>query len=441
MAAWRMAMKVGSNGPSMWEKCRDAGVAAITYDEVGKIDFSGKETERYLSKLYPSQQASLRRVAYEIKKGDTIYVKDGGQIVGKGIVVGRYRYDHMGTLRDESGRAWRHQLNVKWDIGFPSVEASFGSEPLTVKALSNKDVELIERLATRKRRWWIYKCNSKQHPYQVSYGDWEKDFFEPDKVSEWGSTEWIHRNQLERLRPGDIILAHQTDRQTLVGIAEVIRLNSRRPYVDVILRPLAKIGVKINRLKEVDPRIAEIPALQAGPIRTIYAISEQDARLLLRASGVPHLVDWVAVDAQRTVSANQKMAPTLMVAVRFTAPALDSLKVILSWKKQQFCAVTKEYSREGWKVRSVEREKVGYDLHCSKGSRFVEVEVKGISGSKEEFLVTSGEVRRSETSRQFVICIVTGATSKPRIHKYRADEFLSKFALQPTQYRACKKPR
>src|SRR5882724_1945771 len=131
--------------------------------------------------------------------------------------------------------------------------------------------------------FWIYKCNSGNHPYQAAYGDWS-DFFIEDGPSEWGSTEWVPA--LADAKPGHTILAYQTDRNELVGLARVKQLRARGRYLDLILRPIRKIGIKVRPLKARDPKIASIPALQPGPIRTLYPISDVDAKRLLRAAGV-----------------------------------------------------------------------------------------------------------------------------------------------------------
>src|SRR5205823_1679615 len=49
--------------------------------------------------------------------------------------------------------------------------------------------------------------------------------------------------------------------------------------------PIRKIGVKVRPLKTHEPKIAAIPALQPGPIRTLYSIQGSDAKRLPRAAG------------------------------------------------------------------------------------------------------------------------------------------------------------
>lgn len=97
--------------------------------------------------------------------------------------------------------------------------------------------------------------------------------------------------------------------------------------------------------------------------------------------------------------------------------------------------VTKTYTREGWKVESVEQEKVGYDLYCTKGSRVACVEVKGKSGGQEEFILTANEYESAKGNEDFVICIVTNAITKPILKKYSGKQLLEKFQMKPLSYR------
>jgi hypothetical protein len=87
-------------------------------------------------------------------------------------------------------------------------------------------------MTSRRDIYWMYKCNSRGHPCQVVSGDWDK-FFTKNKVDRWGSTEWVP--DLGDARPGNIILAYQTDRNELVGLAKVIALKSRGKFFDLVL--------------------------------------------------------------------------------------------------------------------------------------------------------------------------------------------------------------
>jgi hypothetical protein len=99
--------------------------------------------------------------------------------------------------------------------------------------------------------------------------------------------------------------------------------------------------------------------------------------------------------------------------------------------------VTKTFRQTGWTVQSVERDKCGFDLRCCKGKAVKEVEVKGVAGSVEGFLITGGEVAQAERNPRFVICVVTDALSDDaRLTSYTGKEFLRRFTLDPIQFAA-----
>jgi hypothetical protein len=151
MKTWRMSLRDGIQGCKMWPACFDLHVAAITYLPLEKTDLSKypeREPKELWAQLKPAQKASLRRVAYEMKPGDVIYVKEGPEIVGKGVVEGEkeraYKFDSIGRLKTPSGLLWSHQVPVKWVPEFPPVKIFLGSEMLTVKELSSDKLTLLE---------------------------------------------------------------------------------------------------------------------------------------------------------------------------------------------------------------------------------------------------------------------------------------------------------
>jgi len=99
--------------------------------------------------------------------------------------------------------------------------------------------------------------------------------------------------------------------------------------------------------------------------------------------------------------------------------------------------VTNWYEGRDWLVESVENEKIGYDLNCSKGSMVQCVEVKGIGGEDVAFIITQREFREAQTNSDFVICIITSALSiEPKLHPYSGSQFIEKFKFDPIAYRA-----
>jgi hypothetical protein len=131
---------------------------------------------------------------------------------------------------------------------------------------------------------WIYKCNSESHPYQNASGDWRLNFFHGrganGQVACWGLLSVVP--ELDQLQPGDSILAYQTDRNELVGLVKMIEFAGDEVRLQAVEEFVA--GVKVRPLRQADPQIAAIPALAPGPIRTLYAISDSHAQLLVAAA-------------------------------------------------------------------------------------------------------------------------------------------------------------
>jgi len=151
MTAWRMAFRVGNKGEELWPKCQELGVAAMEYHAVDDIDLSEYpvgEPKPAWAGLASPQQASLKRLVYEMAKGDVIYVKQGKMIVAKGVVTGPYRFDKENRIRDENGRYWQHQRPIKWNAAFSPVRMQLGNQQIVALVrLTDEDVAGIEKNA------------------------------------------------------------------------------------------------------------------------------------------------------------------------------------------------------------------------------------------------------------------------------------------------------
>jgi hypothetical protein len=106
-------------------------------------------------------------------------------------------------------------------------------------------------------------------------------------------------------------------------------------------------------------------------------------------------------------------------------------------ERAAIAAVTELYTAKGWDVRSVESEGRGFDLECRRETNEENVEVKGVSGSQQCFIITAGEVQQSRANPKFVLYVVTEARSqRPTLNRYTGEEFSQRFKLAPIQYRA-----
>lgn len=98
------------------------------------------------------------------------------------------------------------------------------------------------------------------------------------------------------------------------------------------------------------------------------------------------------------------------------------------------------YESNGWRVRSVEQEKIGYDLHCTKEGQVKHVEVKGRSRDGEVIILTSQEWNRALEDSCFVLALVAAATTQtPQLHQWAGTEIQTEFEVLPIAFRARKR--
>jgi hypothetical protein len=108
-------------------------------------------------------------------------------------------------------------------------------------------------------------------------------------------------------------------------------------------------------------------------------------------------------------------------------------------KKVELAAVSyvrKHYRTSGWKVKSVESEKRGYDLLCTNDVTEAHVEVKGVQGEQCSFIITARELDAAKNDPNFILCIVRSALVNPSLSKYLGAEFIEHFDLKSLAYRA-----
>jgi hypothetical protein len=264
---------------------------------------------------------------------------------------------------------------------------------------------------------WICKCNARNAPHQVAFGDWDDVFAEPGD-REWGSTEWTP--ELGKAQPGDTIFAYQTDRNEFVGIAKVVRLRKHGAYRELILRPVEEVRVKVKPLKKRYASVSRIPALQPGPIHTLYSIAADDARRLLRAARSTYRVDIDDAARQAGESVSGGGFGTVEENRKVEAAAIKHVR---------------EYFRaHGCAVHDVSAEKCGYDLECRRGRVTLHVEVKGTRGPEQKFILTRNEERTWKSDRHYRLALVTNALSSPTLFQFRGPRALARIYLEPIAY-------
>jgi hypothetical protein len=104
--------------------------------------------------------------------------------------------------------------------------------------------------------------------------------------------------------------------------------------------------------------------------------------------------------------------------------------------------VKKHYETQGWRVASVEAQKLGYDLLCMSDEAEEHVEVKGIQGTECCFIITAGEIRNALMDRKHVTCVVTGALSgSPTLVRLSSDALMGEFEHHPLAFRLVPKSK
>lgn len=265
----------------------------------------------------------------------------------------------------------------------------------------------------------MYKCNAQGHDYQRTDGDWA-EVFESSGPQWWGRTRVVP--ELANAKVGDKILAYQTDRNELVGVAKVVRWDREGRYKRLILRPIENIGVRVRPLKEADSRLARIPAFQPGPIHTLYQISTPDALLVLKAARARLADEADEVDAE--VSETKKTA-----GAGFGTPE-ENKRV----ERAAVRHVTRNYEARGWWVRNVGHKNLGYDLICSRSGERRHVEVKGARGEGQQFILTANELETWKRDPHFVLAFVRRAlSSSPALTLYPHAK-MDDFAIAPLSF-------
>lgn len=105
-------------------------------------------------------------------------------------------------------------------------------------------------------------------------------------------------------------------------------------------------------------------------------------------------------------------------------------------EKAAIRAATNFLELEDWRVRSVESDRLGYDLHCVKPGHVLRVKVKGVRGSQLTFVLTAGEYTRAQTDAAFALCVVTSALRIPKVLLLRKDELKAALRVVPLSYKA-----
>ena len=262
--------------------------------------------------------------------------------------------------------------------------------------------------------YWVYKCNSKGEALgNNNWGDWEDEdaFGRGRSVFQWGNVANIP--DLARPKKGDCIIAHQSDRHKLVGVAQVVGLRNGQ----FRLRPLERIDADMRRLKKEHATVARIRAYQPGLYRTIYDISNTDAELLLRLAR-----GSAATQARGGGRARQRLADALdeyaasEEGLSFTRgtkgkgqgfglPARERRVV----ERRAVDLAIAHFESDGWVVADVGNNQP-YDLRCQRRGVELHVEVKGTIGLGQKVILPKNEVLHAQSYKHVALVVVHGVS-------------------------------
>ena len=104
--------------------------------------------------------------------------------------------------------------------------------------------------------------------------------------------------------------------------------------------------------------------------------------------------------------------------------------------EQAACAAVRDYFRkEGFRIVSREKEKIGYDFDVFKKGAELHVEVKGVSGCRLKFPITANEISCAKYDKKFCLAVVTETkTPQKKVRVVVRTDFLKHFYLKPLAY-------
>jgi Protein NO VEIN, C-terminal len=250
-------------------------------------------------------------------------------------------------------------------------------------------------------KYWMYKCSTSARTGQNS-GDWERVFAGDARL--WGEPSKIPT--LDDLRSGHLLLAYQSNRNELVGVARVLGFERYRGSRHVKVVPVERIGVKVRPLKKQYSRIGALGALRQGPVQTLYEVATSDAEFLLRVARAATSADPRSQSESKGKFGSSDGADSVTQYLRESQgfevdPAVR--KVIEAAAVQR---ARHHYERVGFRV--IERGKP-FDLECRRGSTTLFVEVKGTQTKGTKIFLTPNEVDFAHDNRMelFVVHSMT----------------------------------
>jgi hypothetical protein len=231
-------------------------------------------------------------------------------------------------------------------------------------------------------------------------------------------TDWFIATNFRNVQRGDEVYIYTGDQNLgIVGYAKVVRVDLQQ-LILYLNFDLDKCAALLE-----NPIPASLVRKWVYPRAAVVSLADHAAKL-------EKLLPW---KGNRNKPANQ-ISSRNRVGAGFGDPVRN--------KEVETAAVrvvTNYFRRKGWKVESVEKLGVGFDLLCRKGSAVKKVEVKGVSGEEPKFMLTERELNAADDA-DFVLNVVLRAlSSKPQRKTWSGSEMKKNFDFRPIQFQAALK--
>ena len=228
-----------------------------------------------------------------------------------------------------------------------------------------------------------------------------------------GSTSWACGKKTEK---GNILLMYfQKPHSGIIAVSRAVTAaepGKEWPYV-----------AKIGKVKFIPQKISLVEIRSLFPRwrwhkypRSHVYLDDRKANVLLKRADLPLETPPVSVKAS---------------GAGFGTPKQNRLV-----EKSARQALMKYFPRHKYKIRSREKENIGYDFDVRSANETLHVELKGVSGTDLSFVITANEVKCACKDQRFRLAVVTNARTAPRVWLFTAKEFLKRFTLKPLAYYA-----
>jgi hypothetical protein len=188
-----------------------------------------------------------------------------------------------------------------------------------------------------------------------------------------------------------------------------------------------EISLRINRERTL-ALLRSPPAVPATIVRQWFQPRFTVHDLRPYAKRLERLLPW-------TIGSPNWPPSNIKEACRSGGAGLGSRENNLKVERAAVDYAKEHFAGTGWSVVEEPPNNPGYDLRCVRHGEELLVEVKGVKGSEEGFVITPTERTTAKADRRFRLCVVTKALTKhPEMRMRTGSEMAKDFEFKPTSY-------